>query len=937
MKKTMEHQLDLSGIWSCRIQGTEESFAARIPGTLEESGIGFPDRPEHLWNEEAGNAGTARTDGKITTRFTRTFTYEGPATFTRSLELIPGKEERVFLEVERARKLSLEVNGTPVPAIGEACVSAPHVFEITGLLTGKDEITLRSDNSYPDWPRDGIVYSSAATDETQTNWNGLLGRVCLWRKPRVFLREILVYPREDRLEVRVTVDAAESGAGTLTLMSDCLQETVSVSLNWEKGTQEFRIPGLRLREDALRWDLEEGYLYEMTAKLGEDERKVCFGIRDFGVSSTGRLTLNGRVVFLRGEVNCCVFPETGHAPMTVSAWQKVLETYRGYGVNFVRFHSHVPPEAAFIAADQLGMLLQPELAYWNPKDAFESETDRRYYRGELRAVLRHLANHPSFVMMTWGNELFPTEEGLKAAGEMTAMARTMDPTRLYAIASNPWYGARGCDPFSDFYTSQRVQEEMLRATSARMRGHLNQRYPDAKTDYEPAMKLLRQTCTKPVLAFEVGQYEVLPDFDELADFHGITCPVNYEIIRERMRERGLEKQWKRMVEATGELALIGYREEAEAALRTESLSGMSLLGLQDFPGQGTALVGMLNAHLNSKPFSFAAPERFRAFYRDMLPLVMLEKYTWEEGDVFRAEVKIANYGRQDMLAALHYELKEAGSASDGKAQQPETGIIRDSSASGETILTGKLPATEARAGCLTSVGILTIPIELREKGRAEKLALTVTFGEARNTYPLWVYPAERPVRPEGIYQCKALDTQAEKVLAEGGIVYLAPPSTREALPASIQGQFSTDFWSVGTFPFQEGGMGQLIDAAHPIFRDFPTESHTNWQWWPMASQRAVILPEEMDCIVREMDSYAFLRPMAQLLECRCGEGRLLLSTFGLDQLQQYPEARALQHSIWRYLASEDFQPEQELAVETIRALVRPEEEQRTCQAGGKTL
>ena len=116
-------------------------------------------------------------------------------------------------------------------------------------------------------------------------------------------------------------------------------------------------------------------------------------------------------------------------------------------------------------------------------------------------------------------------------------------------------------------------------------------------------------------------------------------------------------------------------------------------------------------------------------------------------------------------------------------------------------------------------------------------------------------------------------------------------------------------------------MGQLIDEKHPIFRDFPTENHTNWQWWHMAVQRAVILPERIQSIITDMDSYAFLRPMAKLFECRCGGGRLLFSTLNLHHLQGHPEARALLKSIYRYMASDAFQPVQVLSPEWVAGLV----------------
>ena len=126
----------------------------------------------------------------------------------------------------------------------------------------------------------------------------------------------------------------------------------------------------------------------------------------------------------------------------------------------------------------------------------------------------------------------------------------------------------------------------------------------------PALDELHKKYRKPVFSFEVGQFEVLPDFRELDEFHGVTDPANYRLIRDRVLERGLEDEWARRVSASGELARLCYREEIEAAMRTRDMSGISLLGLQDFPGQGTALVGMLNAHLEPKPYPFAQPEAF---------------------------------------------------------------------------------------------------------------------------------------------------------------------------------------------------------------------------------------------------------------------------------------------------------------------------------------
>lgn len=891
----------LEDIWQADI-GDGKLYAVHLPGTLEENGVGYKDSGSNQWHPDSdlGNAGQDfEKNAPISTRFTRKYIYEGIARFTRQIKFSQPSGKRVFLEAERARSLKLLVDGREVPCFRESSISTPYVFEVTGLLDGVHEITLVSDNSYKEMPHDAILYSSAATDETQTNWNGVLGYLRLRIEEEVFLDTVRVYPKGDKLTVKIDLCAAVPWEGNITVSSEVLKKSASVPVSVEKGMTEIVLDSLPLKAGIRRWDEYEGNLYELTAALSDGEsRTVSFGVRDFGADKSGRLAINGRSFFLRGETNCAVFPETGYIPMDVNAWTDILQTYKAYGVNCVRFHSHCPPEAAFTAADHLGMMMQPELSHWNPKDAFESEESFSYYQKELSGIIRMLANHPSFVMLTLGNELHASKKGHERMKKLLTMARKMDATRMYADGSNVHYGAIGCDEDSDFYTSQKFFEEDLRGTYANMEGYINHCYPDAQTDYCKTMIHLRKSYAKPVFSFEVGQFEILPDFEELSDFQGITVPVNLELIRQRVEERGMGAVWKKYVEATGELARIGYREEIEAAMRTEQLSGISLLGLQDFPGQGTALVGMLNSHLKPKPYSFARAERFRQFFSDQLPLLLLPKYTYENTEMLQAAVKIANYGKKELAGVLQFELK---------------GEDFSMQASAKEVLV-------CPAGELTDAG--TLQFSLAEIGVPMRLDLTVSLGTVSNQYPIWVYPPVNPECPDNVFETEHFDRQAKEVLEAGGIVYLTPPSTKEALPSSVQAQFTTDFWSVGTFAGQEGGMGQLIDAEHPIFRNFPTEFHSNWQWWVMAAKRAVILPERYDAIITEMDSYAKLRPMAMLLECRCKKGKLLLSTMELQSLQQYPEARMLLAAIYRYLGSKEFAPAQEIEQEVLESLVR---------------
>ena len=936
-----------------------------LPGTLDENGIGHRDVGANQWHPDAvlGNAaGEIDKDAPIATRFTRRHTYEGEARISRKITVPDYGTDRLFVLAERARALRLLVDGEACSVFRQGTLSTPYIFELTGAAPGEHEFTFLSDNSYPGMPKAAIYYSSAATDETQTNWNGILGECSMYTRPQNFIDSLRVYPRAVKKEeknkaggyvldvcvelapgakkvykdAKIILQSEALAAGeledtqTLTEIISCSGEGLTeAGTDKEENpkTMEIWFRDLPLRENVKLWDEDEGNLYEMAVTLdngmsAEDkggstaECRTRFGIRSFGDNGSGRLALNGRAIFLRGEANCAEYPETGHPPMTIPEWKEMLLKYRSYGINFVRFHSHCEPEAAFAAADELGMLLQPELSHWDPKDAFGTEESYRYYRAELVDLLKTYANHPSFVMLTLGNELQAQDEGRERMRELVRTAKRMDPTRLYANGSNAFYGEEGCDPESDFYTSQSCKDVVIRGTFSGMRGYLNENYPSADRTYDEAMAEIRKEYQKPVFSFEVGQFEVLPDFEELESFHGISDPVNLKLIKKRVEERGLLPTWEKYVEATGELSRLAYREEIEAAMRTRELSGISLLGLQDFPGQGTALVGMMNSHLEPKPYDFARPERFREFFQECRILVKLPHYTYEAGERLIAEVEAANFGKRNIEGVFCWTLAGKKSVSENGNCEPA-----EIKSKNTVIATGEdTEITICRPGSYTEVGSLDIPLDFVEKNTA--LTLKVRIGDSISAYPIWVYRKTTPVCPENVYETRAFDVKTREILQNGGRVYLSPDADKESLPNSIKTQFTTDFWSVGTFADQEGGMGQLIDTEHPIFKEFPTDFHTDWQWWIMATKRAVILPHPMKTIITEMDSYAFLRPMAQMIEFRCLKGKVLLSTMELHKSQQYPEVRELQASIYTYLSGENFEPAEEITEEELSMLVR---------------
>ena len=918
---------DLGGIWRL-FTDKQAGIEVLLPGTLDENKVGEPDVVAKAWHPDVEERNktlseTMQENRVITSRLTRNYIYEGPAHFVWEFKEEIEEGKRYFLVVERSRVLSLKIDEEEVACIS-GTLSTPYRFEVTGKLHKGSKIELTSDNSYPGLPYKDIVFSSAATDESQTNWNGLIGDIYVEEKEQSFISNVLVYPMGKELEicVEMSLDKNVQNAA-LKIKGECFEKEVMFKgigrgLEEEDNSFSVRLPKIPLSVEAFenKWDEYEGNLHRIEVLMmdgGDAENTVLsraeaeFGIRSFSYDNEGRLTLNGRRIFLRSEANCGFFPETGHPPMDEGSWEKIVGTYKAYGVNCLRFHSWCPTEADFKDADKLGVLIQPELSNWNPRNAFGTEESRQYYEKEMREILETYGNHPSFVMLSWGNELHTDEKGIDEMHRLLELARRLDKTRLYAWGSNNFYGARGADENSDFYTASAFRDKRLRLSGNT--GPINSNPANAKADFDDALTEIRTEYGKPVFGFEVGQYEILPDFDEIEDFKGVTRPDNLSQIKKKVAEPGIpESEWKNRVSATGEIALWAYREEVEAVLRTKAMSGISLLGLQDFPGQGTALVGMLNTHLQKKPYDFAEPSRFHAFFKDALVLALLPKYTYTNNEVIEAEVKVANYGKNDICGELVYRLVDMRGEEFAKGS-----IVPEQSEEGHE--------RSYKAGELTLAGKISIDTNNVSRNTRFDLILSIEGYDCTNTYPIWVYMDKEPVRPDSIYETECFDAKAKEILERGGKVYLTPPSTKEAMPSSIKAQYTTDFWSVGTFPAQEGAMGQLIDVKHPIFNDYPTEYYTNRQWWHMATQRALVLPEYKHAIITEMDCYAYLRPMAQLIEAKCGNGKIMISSMGLQDLQQYPETKAFLSCLYKYMDSDDFEPMEVLGYEDIEAMI----------------
>lgn len=856
---------------------------------------------------------SARNEAAETGRLTRLHPYVGVAWYQREIE-VPWawRGKRMTLVLERTKSSRLWLDGRTVGA--QDSLVAPHAYALGAVAPGRHRLTLRVDNGA--LPPIGDPHQ--ISDQTQTNWNGVIGEIGLRLSDAVWIQDVQVYPDRAARKIRARVEVGNASGlaarGRLELAATAAQGllplvdalTVPLVARGKSAVVEAEYP---LGPNAREWDEFSPALYKLSVTLtaaaggrtSRDARSLTFGLREFKGDGT-QFRINGRATFLRGRADNSVFPLTGYPPMTVEGWRRVLEIAKAYGLNHLRFHTWCPPEAAFQAADEVGIYMQPELPNWA---AFGDPAHDTFLLAEGERLLRAFGNHPSFVMLALGNELGGKQELM---APVVARFRALDPRHLYAQGTNNWFPGPGAG--DDYYASFQYQGRKIRGSYATVDaplGHVQAGPAGTLKDYVAEIAGL----TIPVVSHEIAEYQSAPDFREIDKYTGVLRARNIEAFKKRLEAAGLLDQAPDFLRASGALAVICYREDIEAALRTRGFGGFQLLDLMDFPGQGTALVGILNSFM--EPKGFIEPAKWREFCSETVPLVRLAKYTWTSGEMLTAKVEMAHYGAADIAnAAPSWTLRDA---------------------SGRLLTSGSLPGKSVPTGTVTALGEIRLPLGTFDVPARLQLEVGLIGTSIRNSYPLWVYADAADTTPRAVVVSRSLDEATRQALAGGRSVLLMPEPS--ALPASIEGSFASDFWNFGMFkklaeerkmPVAPGTLGILCDPKHPALAAFPTELHSNWQWFHLLkSSRALVLdtlPAGYRPIVQVIDNPERAHRLGALFEARVGEGKLMVCSIDLVGQKDRPEARQLLASLLQYMNSEAFRPATAVDLPVVEGVLR---------------
>ena len=872
----------LAGTWQVRLDpkglGLSQNWldpqtrfdqSISLPGTTDQARLGTPCRAE----PEISKAGLAG--------LTRKFSYIAPAWYRRTIE-IPKEWEgkRITLFLERVIWESrLWLDGKEIGQNNS--LSTPHEFDLSSITPGKHDLLLRIDNRQ----QFDVGRSHAYIEDTQSIWNGVVGKIELRATPPVWIDQVHLNPdpAKPSVEIRIGNRTGKAGSGNLLLRisSDNNPSEKSVPVKWDPQGGAITQP-LDFAGKLPVWSEFHPNLQQLNLTLqsdnGQDTRKLSFGLRKIARSGMS-ITLNDLPIFLRGTHEGCSFPLTGYPPMDVEGWRRIFKILKQWGLNHMRFHSYCPPEACFTAADEEGIYLQPELPLWTGKlDAAGDEKRVAWVREEARRVIEAYRNHPSMVLFSLGNEL---QGQFKFLENLLGDLKKADPSRLYTMTSNRLWildapaklGEPNMPPLLDDFLVERAFWNKKEKDGMRGQTFFAES-PNTSIDFSQTLK----RSPLPLLTHEIGQWNAFPNLAEISKYTGVLRPINLEAIRDDLKKNGLLSQAADFTRTSGKFCAELYKQELELALRSTPLSGYQILDLHDYPGQGTAHVGLLDSFWDPK--GFAEPAPFREACSPIVPLLRLPKRVYTSNETLSAKLEFVNFLEKPISnVSPQWEIK----TSDGKM-----------------IGNGKLDPINLPLGAAIPAGTLTASLSSVTQPTEATIRVSAPEACAMNSWKIWIVPPQPFIKPKVTVTSSLAEAQTS--LGKGAPVLFLP--TQGSIRQRQDTSFLPAFWSPVYFTNQAGTMGLLIQNKHPALADFPTEEYCNWQWWSLLTPCAgsVVLDQvkNIQPIVQTIDAFSRNQKLGLIFEVKVGPGRLLVCSANLSG-DLDPMRRQMRTSLIRYL------------------------------------
>ena len=908
------YEIDLSGEWAFMLDPDDKGLTEqwynkplaekiKLPGSLQEQGFGDSVSVDTKWTAGVNDSAWFKTDEyapyrqpgnvKITFWLQPDKHYVGVAWYQREITIPSSwKGKHVALELERTHwETTLYINGKE--AGKNNALHTPHRYTIED--SGKLLLTLRVDN------RVHIpvgINAHSVSDHTQSNWNGIIGNIALSARPALYIDDVRVFPDVKAKKARVEIDLAGKTAhkAKITLKAQSFNSATSsviapVSVETSNGRA---VAELEMGDGMLTWSEHTPNLYHLDVELsspdGKEVKTVDFGMREFKAEGT-RFTVNGTPVFLRGTLECCIFPLTGYPAMDAEYWTKIYRRCKEFGLNHVRFHSWCPPEVAFEVADREGIYLQVECGGWTTVGNGDSSDE--WFYAESERIVKEYGNHPSFCLFLYGNE----PGGPNQADYLSRFVdhwKAKDLRRVYTSAAGWPY-----IPNADYWNAP---DPRIQAWGGGLKSIINAQSPRSDYDFREIIKK-----DMPTVSHEIGQWCVYPNMNEIKKYTGVLKARNFEVFKETLKKNHMGDLADDFLYASGKLQTLCYKADIEAALRTPGFAGFQLLDLHDFPGQGTALVGVLDPFWDTK--GYVEGKDYSMFCNQTVPLIRFPKLMWLNNELMNVPVEFAHFGKEPVK----------------NANIVWTVITSDNRFIGKGSFNKDLPLDN----CIPA-GNIEVSFEQLKKATQLTVTVQVENTDIKNQWNIWVYPAQKQAVKNTPYITSKFDESIVNRLNNGESVLLlsAKGSILQEKGGDVAVGFSSIFWNTAWTRNQPPHtLGVLCNPVHPALASFPNEGYSDYQWWDIVSDCDAInmndFPAGFKPIIYLIDDWFKNRRLGILFEAKVGKGKLMVCSSGLDKdPAKYPAAAQFKQSLLEYMSSDKFDPSQELQTELITGLFR---------------
>ena len=931
LQNTMAQTINLSGSWHVKqetIQSTQQDMffipgfedTVMLPGCLHAQGIGEDITPGTRWYQGGLSAlwhthpmyEQFRQFGNI-----RIFDflqpskhYVGAAWYTRTFNIPhPVEDKEFFVYLERVHwESTLYINGQKVGV--NRGLGTAHEYNITSFVQeGENEIAIRIDNSAVV----DIGNPHSISEHSMAAWNGIIGDMRIDVKDKIWIDEVQVFPDVDRgiAVVKLTVGSRFNEPENVQMK--CVAELYNTKSAYkEKNTSgNFVVTPHGLSSFTIEypfsgevqcWDEFNPALYRLDVSLesscASDQYSTSFAFRKIELNGR-RFMLNGKTIFIRGNLNCGEFPLDGLPHMDVAWWKKIFSLHKSWGHNMVRFHSWCPPKAAFIAADEVGFYLQAEVGEWA---IIQSAAQEQFIQEETDRMIRQYGNLPSWLFLGMGNEL---------RADTAIMIRFVERAKqdLRRFVSGKTNGRPLLDIF-DFAVSHSINGKRIRhhmgwppRPETNLLFHMQ---PNTAYVYDDAIR----EFPKPFLSHEIGQCCVFPDYeDEIPKYTGSLYPGVLDIQKTLLAERGMSKLASQFTEATGKWQVELLKAEYEAILRTKDIAGFHALSLQDFPGWGHAPVGVFDAFWDKK--KHVSEAEFTRFCNETVLLARIPSLILQQKDTFQATVELYNFAEKPIF------------------QKQVVYQIADES--GKVIHQGKFnkmnyPTRENN----THIGTVSLNLSKLDAPMRYTFTVHMEGTNIKNWWTFWVFPDDIETHLGDVKIVRELNDEVIKDLNQGAKVLWL--TDRSKLKGDLPTCFASMYWTAFGLNVGETMCNSILcNPDHPVFGQFPTEMHTNWQWWDVLRYSVPMIldehgaenafPKEYQPLLQAIDSWKVNRKLALLAECKVGKGKLMISSIDFKtDFDKRTATRQLYKSLLSYMNSDAFNPEFSLNKETILSI-----------------